>query len=193
MDAENLAEVVGIDELDLVADVLRRGGVVAIPTDTVYGLAALGTSFEAQDKIYDIKGRPADLALPMLCGSLAQVEAIAGPFKGLARRLAVGFWPGALTVVVETPRGGKTLGLRVPDHDFVCRLALAVGPLAVTSANLHGHSPAVAVDQARLPGVSLAVDGGPCDGVASTVVRVVGDELTILRQGALDLSAMTQK
>ena len=139
--------------LDLAAAIaaLRAGAVVAIPTDTVYGLAVDPSCPGSTDALFALKSRPPSLDLPVLVGSIEQAEMLAGP-EGLpasARRLADAFWPGALTIVVPRRRGldwvlgvhTDTIGLRIPDHTSARALCSEVGALATTSANVHGEAP----------------------------------------------------
>lgn len=177
--------------LDEAVDALRRGEVIAIPTDTVYGVAAL-PAFTA--RLFEVKARPADVALPVLVAGLAQAATIA-VLPAAAVALADRHWPGGLTIVV--PRRGEfdadlggtdgtTVGVRVPDHDVPRELARRVGPLVTTSANLHGRpTPATAAEVRAELGLAVVIDGGRCDGAPSTVVRVTGDSVEILRQGAV--------
>jgi L-threonylcarbamoyladenylate synthase len=176
---------------------LRRGGVVALPTDTVYGLAVDPARRGATRRLFEVKGRPDSVALPVLVADQAQAEAIAGPggFPDAARRLAERYWPGPLTLVVGRAGGlgwdlggdERTVGLRCPDHLVPTMLCTEVGPLAVTSANRHG-SPACTTPEevgAQLGAEVLIVDGGVCDRPPSTVVRVGPDGVHCLRDGAL--------
>jgi L-threonylcarbamoyladenylate synthase len=194
---EGSGECFGEVGLDEVVHALRSGAVVAIPTDTVYGLAVDPTRPGATDALFALKGRPASLDLPVLIGSIEQAEALTGPtgFSALARRLADRFWPGPLTIVV--PRRpdlswalgahGDTIGLRLPGHAVARALCTDVGALATTSANRHGEPPctdAAAVEQAFGSAV-MTVDGGRCDGAPSTVVSVLGESPRCLRQGGV--------
>jgi len=176
---------------------LRSGSVVAIPTDTVYGLAVDPTRAGATDALFALKGRPASLDLPVLVGSVDQAEALAGPagLSGAARRLAHRFWPGALTIVVPRRPGldwalgahSATVGLRLPRHLVPGALCVDVGALATTSANLHGASPCTDADEVERAFGSevVIVDGGRCDSPPSTVVSVLGDSPQCLRHGAV--------
>jgi L-threonylcarbamoyladenylate synthase len=185
--------------LDLSAAVaaLRAGAVVAIPTDTVYGLAVDPRWPGATDAVFALKQRPASLELPVLVGDIETADTLAD-VDGLpvaARRLADRFWPGPLTVVVARRAGldwelggdGSTVGLRCPAHVVARRLCSLVGPLATTSANRHGRPPlTTAAAVAREFGAEvLVVDGGTCDGMPSTVVDTTGDALRCLRAGAV--------
>ena len=163
---------------------LLAGEPIVLPTDTVYGLAALPSSMEA---LYSLKGRPESLPIAVLVDSLDQAASVAA-MSGAAGRLARAFWPGPLTIVRPRVDGPGTLAVRCPDHVFIHLLARRVGPLAVTSANRHGEAtPAEARDvAASLAGdVALVIDGGPCHGVASTVVDATGSQLTIIRAGPI--------
>jgi L-threonylcarbamoyladenylate synthase len=198
--------VVGLGELDLVAHTLDAGGVVAIPTDTVYGLAARVDRPDALAALFAIKGRPADRALPVVIAALDDVGGLATRWPPAASVLAAQFWPGPLTIVVPTRHplgallgGEDTLGLRIPDHQFVRALCSTTGPLAVTSANRHGAAPCTEVAAVleqfgpATPGADagaafLVVDGGTCDGAPSTVVDCTVSPPQCLRAGALSWS-----
>jgi L-threonylcarbamoyladenylate synthase len=170
--------------VELARSALRAGEAIVVPTDTVYGLAALPS---ALDRLYALKGRPASLPIAVLVESLDQAASVAA-MTGVAGRLARAFWPGPLTIVRPRLEGSGTVAVRCPDHVFVHLLARDVGPLAVTSANRHGEltPPTATAAAASLAGdVALVVDGGPCGGVASTVVDATGPDLTILRVGPI--------
>jgi tRNA threonylcarbamoyl adenosine modification protein (Sua5/YciO/YrdC/YwlC family) len=179
--------------VDAAERALRADGVVLLPTDTVYGIAALPDSAAAMAQLYALKGRPASVPIAILVASRAQAEQLAATVSGPAARVMDAFWPGPLTVVVAAHdadgRGGRpTVGVRCPAHEFVQELARRTGPLAVTSANRHGEAtPVDAYDAAKaLDGeVALIVDGGPCDGTASTVIDGTDPALPVLRQGPI--------
>jgi len=175
---------------------LRQGGLVAFPTDTVYGLAALAHRAGAILQLFEAKGRDTTKAIAVLIGSLEQLDQMTPGLPEAALKLARGFWPGALTLVVErhpdlpqvlSPR--PTIGIRMPDHALALALLQASGPLATTSANRSGAAnPLTAADVlVQLDGqVDLILDGGTCPGgVPSTVVDCTGPELKILRVGAI--------
>lgn len=178
---------------------LRRGGVVVMPTDTVYGLAARASDPAATAALFRCKGRGTDIPIAVLCSSTAQAFGLAAPpVPDHADRLAARHWPGGLTLVL--PRRTDldwalgephdTIGVRCPDHDLVRAVAEAVGPIATTSANRHGEpTPASAPEAvASLVGaVDLVVDGGTLTGAPSTVVDATTPTLRVLRQGALDV------
>jgi tRNA threonylcarbamoyl adenosine modification protein (Sua5/YciO/YrdC/YwlC family) len=184
-------------EIDAAA-ALKAGAVVAIPTDTVYGLAVDPRCAGATDLVFALKRRPATLELPVLVADRAQAEALAGPdgLSTTARRLADRFWPGSLTMVVRRRPGvdwdlggdGRTIGLRYPAHDFVQRLCRSVGPLATTSANRHGELPivtAAALVEEFGDDIAVVVDGGQCAGAPSTVIDLTGDAPRCIREGAV--------
>ncbi len=179
-------------------EALAAGAVIAIPTDTVYGLAVDPRLREATGRLFALKGRPDDVALPVL---VADVEAALrlGRLGIPGRRLADRCWPGALTVVVARARaatgyelGGdpRSIGLRCPAHAAVRTLLRRTGPLAVSSANRHGEAPCrSAEDVTAAFGHDVpVVDGGTCEGVPSTVVRLDPSGLQCLREGALALA-----
>jgi len=168
------------DALDRAEAALRGGDAIVIPTDTVYGLAVLPGH---EDLLAELKDRPATMPIAVL---VADPDAVALP--PLAATLARAFWPGPVTLVVPAPDGEETTGLRCPDDDFVRALTRRVGPMPTTSANRHGRpTPPTASEAAQSlarPPV-LVVDGGPRDGVASTVVDCTGAEAVVLREGAV--------
>jgi L-threonylcarbamoyladenylate synthase len=174
------------EALDAAEAALRAGATIVLPTDTVYGLAALASSTDAVARIYELKDRP-PLPIPVLVDSLEQARALVATTDA-AERIARTFWPGPLTIVLPRRDARGTLGVRCPDHDFVRSLAARVGPLAVTSANRHGvPTPRSASEAAAsLAGdVALVIDGGNCDGVSSTVVDATGPDLVMIRVGPI--------
>lgn len=176
------------------AELLRKGGVVAIPTETVYGLASLWNLEAAREKIYKLKRRPASRRLPMMASSVAvAVAAGVHPDRRL-EKLAARFWPGALTVVVPA-ENGESVGLRIPDHPFVLALLRELHcPIACTSANLSGRAAGLTAAESvrELDGEPEAVvDGGrstETEGMASTVVSLLGEKPVILREGPISLA-----
>ena len=178
-------------------EILQSGGVVGLPTDTVYGIAAHPDQPSAIERLFELKGRAEDKPIAMLVASVEQAaELVALDVR--AWGLGAAHWPGALTLVARAARplpkwigsGGRTVGVRVPDLDVTLDILEAVGPLAVTSANLAGEEPALSDEEARrvfgdrvdhyVPGV--------CPGsVASTVIDATGTRLTVLRQGPIEI------
>ena len=182
--------------------VLRAGGLIALPTDTLYALVARASDAAAVERVFTIKGRERDKALPLFVADLAEADRIA-VLDDAARRLATCFWPGPLTLVAaklpafESPAlaGGTTVALRAPDHPLVLALLAALGePVTATSANRSGGAdPVSAADVRRELGadVDLVLDAGACPvGVSSTIVDCSGREPAILRAGAIEAAAI---
>jgi L-threonylcarbamoyladenylate synthase len=188
------------DAIRLAQRVLREGGLVVFPTDTVYGVGAAVDRPEAVARLYLVKGRPLDRPIPVLVSSVEQVERLAERVDERAKRLMEAFWPGALTVVVpaqewlpeEIVRQTGAVGLRMPDHPVALAVIEAAGgALATTSANRSGEREACTAEEALEAlgdRVELILDGGRSPGgTPSTVVAVTDSELQVLRVGALDL------
>ena len=167
------------------AQLLRGGGVIAFPTDTVYGLGAAADDELARQRVYHIKGRPVGLPLILMVAAESQLEGwvhVDSRAEAMMRR----WWPGPLTLILYA-KGGGTLGVRIPNHKVALGLLSAAGPLMTTSANLHGKDPAMTPDEAgALPGVMAVLDGGAAPGgLASTVLDLTGPEPHVLREGAI--------
>jgi L-threonylcarbamoyladenylate synthase len=187
------------------AGALRRGGLVAFPTETVYGLGADADNPAALARLYAVKGRPGEHPVIVHVGEPAQLDGWAARVPAAARRLGDALWPGPLTVVVRRAArvldavtgGGDTVGVRVPDQPVALALLRAFGGgVAAPSANRFGHvSPTTADDvRADLGGdVDLVLDDGPCTvGVESTIVDCTGDEPMILRPGGVTRERVAQ-
>src|SRR6202040_2181869 len=157
------------------AQLIRSGGVIAFPTDTVYGLGAAADDEVARRRVFHIKGRPVGLPLILMVAAESQLEGfvhVDSRSEAMMRR----WWPGPLTLVLHA-KGGGTLGVRIPKHKVALDLLRATGPLMTTSANLHGKDPALTAGEAELPGVMAVIDGGAAPGgVASTVLDLTGPE-----------------
>ena len=186
------------EALERALEILRQGGLVCFPTDTVYGVGAHGFQEEAIRRIYQAKERPLEKAIALLLASEEQVEQVSAGLTPAGRRLAERYWPGALTLVLprrpEVPAvlspGRATVAVRIPDHPLTLHLIRMLGaPLAATSANRSGHpDPVTAEDVVRELGdrVDLILDGGRCPGgVPSTVVDLTTDPPAILRAGPI--------
>lgn len=185
-------------------DVLRYDGLVAFPTDTVYGVGALAFHREAVMRLYTVKGRSTDKAIAVLVGREADLAQVASELTPAARRLVEKFWPGSLTLVVpkharlpEAVSGLPTVGVRMPNHEFARRLLTQTGPMAVTSANRSGEPNALTAADvlAQLAGrIELVLDGGRVPGgVPSTVVDCTAAVPRVLRDGpvtAADIAAV---
>jgi len=191
------------DVLDGAAERLRAGGLAALPTDTVYGVAALASDPLAVRKLFEAKNRPPDKAIPILLGRVEELERVVEKVPEAAVRLAEAFWPGALTLVFRRRRdfvspalaGGETVAAPVPDHPVVRAIIERVGEsLAGTSANLSGRRSPVTAEEVREQlgaSVDIIIDGGRCPGgVESTVVDVTVDPPRLLREGAIPRSEL---
>ncbi len=178
---------------------ISRGGVIAMPTDTVYGLACDPANASAVSRIYAIKRRPAGLELTILTASLDDVEHDVH-ITPAVRTLADAYWPGALSIICELrtrrwaiPRTGTTLSIRVPAHPLALDLLGRTGPLATTSANRHGVEPAnTAAEVAAALGdeIDAVLDGGPSAGLASTIIDCTTTTPRVLRDGPISAAAL---
>ena len=191
------------DEIAAAASVLRRGGLVAFPTETVYGLGADATNVAALRRLYAVKGRPADHPVIVHLADARALDDWAAEVPGPARALADAFWPGPLTVILrrsarvpdEVTGGRDTVGLRVPDQPVARALLRAFGGgVAAPSANRFGRvSPTTAADVIADLGadVDVVLDGGPCRvGVESTIVDCTADPPVIARVGGVPREAV---
>ena len=186
------------DAVEEAAAALRKGDIVGLPTDTVYGLAADPWHSGASDRLFLLKGRPRAVELPLLVADIDQALALATSVPDSALRLMERFWPGAMTIVLprhpdvtaDLGEEDATIGLRCPAHPVPRALSRVIGPFAATSANRHGESPATSAAElaAKLPGVALVLDGGDCDGQPSTVIDSTGEQPRLLRAGSIDWS-----
>lgn len=184
--------------------ILREGGLVAFPTDTVYGVGALAFDDKAVESIYKAKDRPIEKAIPVLIGDGEDMEKVGMNIPEIAYELAARFWPGPVTVVIpkqptlpESVSATDSVGVRVPDHEVARLLLRAAGPMAVTSANISGQpSPSSAEDVLTQLGgrIHLIIDGGTTPGgVPSTLVDCTGKDIKILREGPISLEEIRLK
>lgn len=183
-------------------EVLRSGGMVALPTDTVFGLCAAASDTAAVERIYETKARDPAQPMPLFVASMEQAELI-GEVGEAARKLAAAFWPGALTLVVRkkptyetrAAAGGDTIAVRVPDDAFLREAAAQLGPLTGTSANITGREECHTAAEVRAQlgsAVDLIVDVPvAADGRPSTIVDCTDPaRLRILREGAISSDAI---
>lgn len=179
-------------------EILTGGGLVAFPTDTVYGLGALAYDANAVGEIYIAKGRGLEKAIPILIGDFEQIERVSVGTSRLIHRLAEKFWPGPLTMIVprnpnipDAVTSFPTVGVRIPDFEATRELLRLTGPLAVTSANISGQgSPSTAMGvEAQLGGrIPLILDGGVTPGgTPSTLVDCTENVPKIIREGPITL------
>ena len=178
--------------------VLKRGGLVVFPTDTVYGLGACFSSLPAVERIYQLKQRPRSVALPLLLADTAQISEVAQVVPPVALLLARSFLPGALTMVLPRSKsvpdivtgGGETIAVRIPAHPVAIALIKGVGmPIVGTSANVSGRPSALTAGEVFSQfsdRIHLVIDGGRCPGgIESTIVDVTGEVPRLLRPGAI--------
>jgi L-threonylcarbamoyladenylate synthase len=184
---------------------LKNGGLVAFPTDTVYGLGACFSDIDAVERIYQLKQRPRNMGLPLLVADAAQMSEVATAISPAAWLLLRRFMPGALTLVLPRAEsvpdivtgGGGTVAVRIPAHAVPLALIRGVGmPIIGTSANISGRPSALAADEVLSQfgsKLELVIDGGRCPvGRESTIVDVTGDVPRLLRQGAISLQELSQ-
>ena len=187
-----------IESIHRTLRVLLKGGLVAFPTDTVYGLGALAFDGKAVESIYLAKDRPIEKAIPILIGDDKDLGKLSDDISDDVRRLVSRFWPGPLTVIVpkkatlpDSVSATTTVGVRVPDHPVARELLREAGPMAVTSANMSGQSsPATAQEVFdQLNGrIELIIDGGRTPGgIPSTLLDCTGGEIKVLREGPITL------
>jgi len=185
-------------QVDRGISILKRGGIVAFPTDTVYGLGAGANLHQAVERVYQVKERPRNMALPLLLARTLQISEVAEPVPPIAWRLAHNFLPGALTIVLHKSSsvpdiitgGGITVAVRIPAHPIPVALADGLGmPIVGTSANLSGKPSALTADEVYSQfgdKIDLVIDGGRCPGGReSTIVDVTGEMPVVLREGAI--------
>ena len=185
-------------QVDRGISILKRGGIVAFPTDTVYGLGAGANLHQAVERVYQVKERPRNMALPLLLAHTLQISEVAEPVPPIAWRLAHNFLPGALTIVLHKSSsvpdiitgGGITVAVRIPAHPIPVALADGLGmPIVGTSANLSGKPSALTADEVYSQfgdKIDLVIDGGRCPGGReSTIVDVTGETPVVLREGAI--------
>ncbi|MEE8194001.1 MAG: L-threonylcarbamoyladenylate synthase [Dehalococcoidales bacterium] len=185
--------------------ILKSGGLVVFPTDTVYGLGACFSNLSAVERIYRLKKRPRNVALPLLLADTAQMSQIAAAVPAVAWLLAGRFWPGALTIVLPRAKlvpdiitgGGETVAVRMPAHAVPIALIKGLGaPMAATSANMSGQSSALTAAEAFSQlgdRIDLIIDGGRCfPGTESTIVDVTAVVPRLLREGALSREELGQ-
>ena len=178
-------------------DVLLRGGTAILPTDTVYGVAALASVPDATASLFALKDRGEGVPIAVLVADVEQARSVAEVPSADAARWMATLWPGPLTLVLPRSTAatglalggdGDTVGVRCPDHGLIRAIAAEVGPIATTSANRHGAPTPTTAEEAAaslVGAVDLIVDGGPAGTVASTVVDATWETWRILRQGAI--------
>ena len=190
--------VITDNDLSYAVEVIKSGGLVGVPTETVYGLAGNGLDTAAVERIYEVKGRPSVKPLSLLVPGLDVAATVCAEIPESARLLAEAFWPGPLTIVLPksdtvpsiVTAGGDTVGVRCPDHPLTLEfLRLSEIPVAAPSANISDMpSPKSAEEVLEYFNgkIDCIIDGGRCElGVESTIVSLVENPYIIIRQGAL--------
>ena len=194
-------EIIPAAQIQQALAVLKNGGILAFPTDTVYGLGALAFDNAAIESIYIAKDRPIEKAIPILIGDLSDLDQVTVDIPNMALRFASRFWPGPLTCIVPKKQtlplavsATSTVAVRIPNHPNALALLCAAGPMAVTSANISGQpSPSTAEEvYSQLNGrIPLILDGGKAPGgIPSTLVNCTGGEPVILRAGPISLAEL---
>ena len=194
-------EIIPAAQIQQALAVLKNGGILAFPTDTVYGLGALAFDNAAIESIYIAKDRPIEKAIPILIGDLSDLDQVTVDIPNMALRFASRFWPGPLTCIVTKKQtlplavsATSTVAVRIPNHPNALALLCAAGPMAVTSANISGQpSPSTAEEvYSQLNGrIPLILDGGKAPGgIPSTLVNCTGGEPVILRAGPISLAEL---
>lgn len=186
-------------------NILKKGGIVAYPTDTVYGLGASMSSMKAIERIFEVKDRPKGIAMPLLAANREQIKKLVTNIPPLAWLLMYNFLPGALTIILHKSDivqdiitgGSKTIAVRIPDHPVPISLIKGLGqPIVGTSANLSGQPSALTAEEVRMQigdKVDMVIDGGSCPGgIESTVVDLSGRKPVIRRLGAISLEHLQQ-
>ena len=192
-------------QVDRGISILKRGGIVAFPTDTVYGLGACANLYQAVERVYKAKQRPRSMALPLLLAHTSQISEVADSVPPIAWLLAYNFLPGALTIVLHKSdsvsdiitAGGLTVAVRIPDHPVSVALVDGLGmPIVGTSANLSGKPSALTAGEVYSQfgeKIDLVIDGGiRPGGRESTIVDVTGETPVVLREGAISREELKQ-
>ncbi|MEK6752210.1 MAG: L-threonylcarbamoyladenylate synthase [Chloroflexota bacterium] len=194
-------EIIPAAQIQQALEILQNGGILAFPTDTVYGLGALAFDNAAIESIYIAKDRPIEKAIPILIGDLSDLDQVADNIPSMALRFAARFWPGPLTCIVPKKQtlplavsATSTVAVRIPNHPDARALLRAAGPMAVTSANISGQPSPSTADEVytQLNGrIPLILDGGKTPGgIPSTLVDCTGSEPIILRAGPISLDEL---
>ena len=186
------------NQLNEVLQTITQEDVIVFPTDTVYGIGASISSPKAVDKIFEIKNRPTDKSLIVLCADKVQLEEIVGPLSVDVKKIIDAFLPGSLTLILncytplpeEITRGKQTIGVRIPNHPLALELLKEIGPLATTSANISGEPSPTKIDKLNpvIQRVNYVFDDGETkEQIPSTILDCTKDEFVILREGAITL------
>jgi L-threonylcarbamoyladenylate synthase len=181
---------------DNISKILKRGGVGVLPTDTLYGLVGSAFSKEAVDRIYDLKNRNEKKSLIVLISSIDDLKKFGVEITKEAEKFIKKYWPGKISIVLPfnnkklyyLDRMGGTLAFRFPKKNDLVKLIKETGPIVALSANPEGRTPAKDIDEARIyfdDRIDFYVDGGKIESEPSTLVKIDGDKIEILREGAV--------
>lgn len=184
------------EQLPEIIEQFHEDDVIVFPTDTVYGIGANIHSSKALNKIFEVKKRPTDKSLIILCANIMQLEEIVGPLTKQVKVLVDTFLPGGLTLILNThltladeiTRGKSTIGVRIPNHPVALELLEKIGPLATTSANISGEPSPTMLKESNpvISSVKFVIDDGPTkDKIPSTILDCTKEEPIILRQGCI--------
>ena len=202
---------ISIGKLNIYSEVarcLKSGGIVALPTDTVYGLGADPFNPAAVQKLYTMKGRPEENPIPLVLSSVSDVHRFSRNLPDFFFHLTDRFWPGGLTIVIESEgllpvltAGRNTVGVRIPDHPVLLKILQAFGgPMAITSANLSGEPPATSIEDIEDMGgevplqIDMLVDGGPTPGpIPSTVYDISVSPPLVRRHGVISEETLAKE
>lgn len=194
----------GAADCHALAALVRDGGVIVLPTDTVYGIGTIATNPESITRLLAAKGRNRQMPPPVLVPTVESMDELCVNVPEAAYRLAEAYWPGGLTLILQArPDLGwdlgdtnGTLAVRMPDHEATLSLLRATGPMAVTSANTTGNPPALTIEEARdyfADRVDAYIDGGPSAvGTASSIIDLAHEPARAVRVGALSLEELSE-
>jgi L-threonylcarbamoyladenylate synthase len=186
-----------------IADCIQAGGIVAIPTDTCYGLATDPFNAASVQRLFTLKGRDPSKPILLLISRREMLHPLVSEILPLAEQMMAGYWPGPLTLIFKSSDvvskvltgGTDTIAIRLPDSPFLSRLIEAIGfPITATSANRSGDpnpTSAQEVEAALGPSLDMIIDGGPCSNISSTVLDVTTRQPRIIREGGLRLPPIT--
>ncbi len=181
----SMKEALKKQQFDRIVEIVKSGGIVIFPTDTVYGIGASIKFPKSIEKIYKLKKRPRKKPIPILISSWRDSSHIVGRVTQRVRTLMKEYWPGPVTLILSAR--ARTVGLRVPNHKFALKLLAQTGPMAVTSANISGKTAPArfqAIDKSLLQNVDIAIaDEKALKGVSSTVLDVTTGEINVVREG----------
>ncbi|MBI3592431.1 MAG: threonylcarbamoyl-AMP synthase [Nitrospirae bacterium] len=187
------------ETVTLGVSILNKGGIIAYPTETFYGLGVKYDIEPSLKRLYEIKKRPMEKAMPLIIGSVEQLSLLTDSISDSARALIDRFWPGPLTILFEARSAlseyivsENKVAVRIPGESFALRLAMAAGfPITATSANISGMPPALSaalIQDYFNDSLDLIIDAGKSTGASpSTIVDVTGNKLRVLRKGAIDI------